>query len=142
MRACVRACVRGWVGGWVGGCVCVCVSEREYAAEYAAERRFVHKAEERASQWLAGPAKMERHLIIESTHAAFNARLQQGDGKVLVLKPRVKKRPEPKAGFAPPTASPKIRRCILHTLVGSRADTRFQRSYLHRQFIHYSSTLD
>ena len=39
---------RAWVG------VCVCVREREYAAEYAAERRFVHKAEERASQWLAG----------------------------------------------------------------------------------------
>ncbi|CAE7609269.1 unnamed protein product, partial [Symbiodinium sp. CCMP2592] len=44
-------------------------------------------AEERVSQWLAGPGEMEYHLITESTHAAFNARLQQGDGHGLLVGP-------------------------------------------------------
>ena len=45
------------------------------------------KAEEGVGQWLAGPAEMEHHLITESTHAAFNARLQQGDGYGLLVGP-------------------------------------------------------
>ena len=45
------------------------------------------KPDETTSTWLAGPADMEHNLITESTHAAFNARLQQGEGHGLLVGP-------------------------------------------------------
>ena len=36
------------------------------------------------AQWMAGPPECEHHVVTESTHAAFNARLQQNDGHALI----------------------------------------------------------
>ena len=79
----VREAFKRAVASWLLSSEGVCVRTRVIVGHLS----VMSKAEERVSQWLAGPAEMEHHLITESTHAAFNARLQQGDGHGLLVGP-------------------------------------------------------